>query len=160
MACPPVTVRVVADLGIDESGDHGDDAVDVCLILDAGGAQDREHAPHDGFGQAVGLGGRLEPWNRALEEQAATRRVGERELDERPQDALHRSPGAFGQRNVVQMCKQLAVAVGEHGVIQRVLGPEVRVQRRLADPDLTGEVGPEHTALTAALEAAARISGR
>ena len=48
--------------------------------------------------------------------------------------------GIAGEGGGVEPFEQLSVAVGEHRVVQRMLRVEVLIQRRLAHPDLSGQI--------------------
>ena len=109
------------------------------MALDAGGPQHRDRAVQHRLRARVRLRGRLEPRNRALEEQQAAGGVLERELHERAHERLHCSTRASWQLQRLESLEQPAVAVGEHRVEQRVLRIEVGVERRLAHADLAGE---------------------
>ena len=67
-----------------------------------------------------------------MEQELATRRVGNREVDERAHEHLQGITRIRRQIERRQLLLELPVAVGEHRVVQRELGVEVGVQRRLA----------------------------
>ena len=75
----------------------------------------------------------------ALEEQLVACWILEGEGDERADALLQRGAGVTRVAELVEPVEQLLVAVGEHRVVQRVLGVEVLVERRLAHPHLAGE---------------------
>ena len=66
-------------------------------------------------------------------------RVIDGEVHERAHEGLHRGAGVLRQPQSIEPLEQLAVAVREHRVVERILGFEVRVERRLADADFASQ---------------------
>jgi hypothetical protein len=139
VTAPTVAARVVAQLGLHQTGDDGDDAVDVTLLRDACPVDQLDGAAEHFFGECVRLQGGDEAWEVALEEQFVSCWVLEAESDERTHPFLQRGAGVTRVGELIEPVEQLLVAVGEHRVVQRVLRVEVFVQRRLAHPHLAGQ---------------------
>ena len=118
---------------------HRDEAVDVALTLDARGAQEIDRAGEHRLGERVRLGRRLEARDRPLEQQRAAGRVLDREVPTNARMNAFTAARGFRQLQRVEPLEELAVAVGEHRVVERVLRVEVGVERRLADADLASQ---------------------
>ena len=82
---PAVAAGVVGQLRLDETADHGDDAIDVALVRDARFAQQLGGPVERLLGEGVRLRRGSEVGNMPLEQQLAPSGVFQREIEELPQ---------------------------------------------------------------------------
>ena len=91
------------------------------------------------LGQDVGLGRRREARHMTLKEKFVPRRILHRERDELGHELLQGGARLARKLDRVEPLQKLPVAVSEHCVVERQLGVEIGVERRLAHPHVPGQ---------------------
>ena len=139
---PPRSAGVVGQLLVDHADDHRVADVVVGRVGQAQAAEDllsQLQYPHSG---CVGLRARHETGDRALVHELVACRVGDREVEEHPRNSADRRSGSLrefcelGQGDLLEVAPRLT----EHRVVDRVLGLEVRVERRRSHAHPLGKV--------------------
>ena len=136
MADPASSAWIVRSLGLHESAGDGDEAIDVALVGHAGSSHDLDDSPEGLLRDRVGSRARLEVRNPSLEEELATRRILQREVDEGMEELLQGPCWVGRELHALEPFEEPAIPVCEHRVVERVFRVEVLVERGLADADL------------------------
>ncbi len=150
LAEPAITVRVVEHLLVGEAGDDAGEDVGRRHVGDADRSEPQSTDLAEREYELARLGRRLETGDRALEHQLMADRILGRETHAELDELHQRLARIVGRRLRGGRLEQVLEPVDEHGVVQRELGVEVRVERRLAQVDAVGEIAQRDRGQTVA----------
>ncbi len=150
-AGPPIAAGIVGGLLVGEAGDERREQVDVPLCGDARRRELRAHELVELDRDRIRVRRGLEARDLALKHQDVAHDVLGHELEEHAGEIDNCFADVLGGRERLRAFDQRAVAGLEHGVVQRVLRLEVRVERGLTQVDQVGELAERDAAQSVAV---------
>jgi len=125
---PTIPSGIVGDLLVDQSRDQRGPQIEVPCFGDPIQGQQLLGVGQETDCRRIRLWRWLEAGDGPLEQQLVPRRVLGAELDEGPSAPVQGRNGVAGFGAVLEASEELSVGLGEHGVVDGVLGGEVHVQ--------------------------------